>query len=94
MLQYVFNDFDEQDIENLAARLSAEDVQLFYQIAITGRRDLYLSRIPTASLGEVEAVADAALFLASDDCKWITGHCLNVDGGYGAAGLSYDLSAK
>lgn len=58
------------------------------------RRSGYLSRIPTASLGEVDAVAGAALFLASDDCQWITGHSLNVDGGYGAAGLSYDLLAK
>ncbi|MFT5449467.1 MAG: NAD(P)-dependent dehydrogenase (short-subunit alcohol dehydrogenase family) [Gammaproteobacteria bacterium] len=58
------------------------------------RRSGYLSRIPTASLGEVGAVAGAALFLASDDCQWITGHSLNVDGGYGAAGLSYDYLAK
>mgnify|MGYP001819451297 FL=1 len=40
------DDIDERDIESLAARLSAEDVQLFYQIAITGRRDLYLSPDP------------------------------------------------
>jgi DNA polymerase-3 subunit gamma/tau len=40
------DDFDEREIEGLAARLSAEDVQLFYQIAITGRRDLYLSPDP------------------------------------------------
>jgi NAD(P)-dependent dehydrogenase (short-subunit alcohol dehydrogenase family) len=41
-------------------------------------------------MGGVEAVANAALFLASDECQWITGHVLNVDGGYGAAGIAYD----
>ena len=40
--------------------------------------------------GTVEAVASAALWLASDECQWVTGHILNVDGGYGAAGLAYD----
>lgn len=54
------------------------------------RRQGYLDRIPTGTYGTVDAVADAALFLASDDCKWTTGALLNVDGGYGAAGLSYD----
>jgi 3-oxoacyl-[acyl-carrier protein] reductase len=54
------------------------------------RRQGYLDRIPTRSYGNVDAVANAALYLASDECDWITGHVLNVDGGYGAAGLSYD----
>src|SRR5262245_3066606 len=54
------------------------------------RRQGYLDRIPTHSYGTVEAVAAAALYLASDECTWVTGHVLNVDGGYGAAGLAYD----
>jgi 3-oxoacyl-[acyl-carrier protein] reductase len=54
------------------------------------RRKGYLDRIPTGSYGTVEAVANAALFLASDECEWVTGHVLNVDGGYGGAGLAYD----
>ncbi len=54
------------------------------------RKKGYLDRIPAGSYGTVEAVANAALFLASDECEWVTGHVLNVDGGYGAAGLSYD----
>ena len=56
------------------------------------RKQGYLDRIPTRTYGHVEAVASAALFLASDECDWVTGHILNVDGGYGAAGLSYDPS--
>ena len=54
------------------------------------RKRGYIDRIPTRRYGTVEAVANAALFLASDECEWMTGHVLNVDGGFGAAGLSYD----
>ena len=54
------------------------------------RKQGYLDRIPTHTYGNVDAVANAAVYLASDECDWVTGHVLNVDGGYGAAGLSYD----
>ena len=54
------------------------------------RKRGYLDRIPVGEYGTVESVADASLFLASDECQWITGQILNVDGGYGAAGVSYD----
>jgi len=56
------------------------------------RKQNYLSRIPTGAYGTVDAVANAALYLASDECQWVTGHVLNVDGGYGGAGLAYDPS--
>jgi len=54
------------------------------------RKQGYLERIPMRCYGTVEAVANAALYLASDECSWVTGHILNVDGGYGGAGLAYD----
>jgi NAD(P)-dependent dehydrogenase (short-subunit alcohol dehydrogenase family) len=44
-------------------------------------------RIPMGRFGEPEEVARAALFLASDDASFITGHTLAVDGGYLAGGL-------
>jgi 3-oxoacyl-[acyl-carrier protein] reductase len=40
-----------------------------------------------ARFGEPDEVARAALFLASDEASFITGHTLAVDGGYLAGGL-------
>ncbi|GAB7363478.1 hypothetical protein MBLNU230_g3749t1 [Neophaeotheca triangularis] len=40
------------------------------------------ARHPWGSLGKDSNVADAALFLASDEASWVTGHTLVVDGGY------------
>jgi 3-oxoacyl-[acyl-carrier protein] reductase len=54
------------------------------------RKKGYIDRIPAGAYGTVSAVANAALFLGSDECEWTTGAVLNVDGGYGAAGLAYD----
>lgn len=40
------------------------------------------ARTPYERLGRVDDVAGAALFLASDDCTFISGHTLPVDGGW------------
>ena len=50
-------------------------------------RQRRVARIPMGRFGEVDEVARAALFLASDDASYITGHPLAVDGGYLAGGL-------
>ena len=36
------DDIDEADLARLATKIGAEDLQLYYQIAINGRRDLHL----------------------------------------------------
>ena len=50
-------------------------------------RQRRIDRIPLGRFGEPEDVARAALFLASDDARYVTGHTLAVDGGYLAGGL-------
>jgi len=51
-------------------------------------------RIPMGRFGEPEEVARAALFLASDDASFVTGHTLAVDGGYLAGGLWSKAEAR
>jgi len=41
---------------------------------------------PMGRMGDAWDVAYAALFLASDEAKYITGVCLPVDGGKSCAG--------
>lgn len=40
-----------------------------------------IKTMPLGRLGQPQDMADAALFLLSDQASWITGHILNVDGG-------------
>lgn len=47
-------------------------------------REYIASLHPMGRLGQPEEIAAAAVFLASDDASFITGHTLVVDGGYTA----------
>lgn len=47
--------------------------------------------LPIKRYAQPGEVAHAAVFLASDESGYITGHTLNVDGGFNAAGLLLDL---
>ena len=40
--------------------------------------------------GKATIVTAAAVFLASDEASYITGHVLNVEGGFGAAGEIFE----
>ncbi len=52
-------------------------------------RAAYNYLIPMVRYGTPEEIADAAAFLCSDESRYITGHTLNVDGGFRAAGLMF-----
>jgi NAD(P)-dependent dehydrogenase (short-subunit alcohol dehydrogenase family) len=46
-------------------------------------RDKFLFNVPLGRLCTPEDVANYCLFLATDEAKFITGTCLEVDGGRG-----------
>jgi NAD(P)-dependent dehydrogenase (short-subunit alcohol dehydrogenase family) len=52
-------------------------------------RTAYNYLIPMSRYGTPEEIADAAVFLCSDESRYIHGHTLNVDGGFRAAGLIF-----
>ena len=44
-------------------------------------KEIIISKIPSARLGEPEDIANAVLFLASDQSNYINGETLHVNGG-------------
>jgi NAD(P)-dependent dehydrogenase (short-subunit alcohol dehydrogenase family) len=58
--------------------------EMLKQLRELGNIDTVLSRLPLGTLGHPDDVAFAALFLASDEARWVTGIALPVDGGMSA----------
>ena len=54
----------------------------------TGRGEEILVRTPMKRFGELEELAGAAIFLASDAASFVTGSLLVVDGGFLASGVN------
>jgi NAD(P)-dependent dehydrogenase (short-subunit alcohol dehydrogenase family) len=54
----------------------------------TPRGQELLMRTPAGRFGELEELAGAAVFLASDAASFVTGHLLVVDGGFLASGVN------
>jgi 3-oxoacyl-[acyl-carrier protein] reductase len=52
------------------------------RMAIPEIREQFVRRIPLGRLGAPEDIVGAAIFLASDEARFITGHTLYVDGGW------------
>ncbi len=46
-----------------------------------GREEAIAERMPLQRLGTVADIANTAVFLASEQAAWITGHTIVVDGG-------------
>ena len=44
-------------------------------------KELIISKIPSARLGDPEDIANAALFLVSDQSNYINGETIHVNGG-------------
>jgi 3-oxoacyl-[acyl-carrier protein] reductase len=61
-----------------------EQVRQFHDAAT---RAAYHRLLPMKRYAEPREIAAAALFLASEEASFVCGHVLNVDGGFGAAGL-------
>lgn len=54
----------------------------------TARGQEFLIRTPMRRFGQLEELVGAAVFLASDSAKFVTGHVLAVDGGFLASGVT------
>lgn len=48
---------------------------------------VFINQVPLGRLGTPDEIADAVLFIASDQARFITGQVLYVDGGYSAGKL-------
>ena len=67
------------------------DTPMIKKMHTQATREDWYRVLPIKRYADPEEVAHAAVFLASDGSGYITGHTLNVDGGFNATGLLLDL---
>jgi len=65
----------------------AIETELVAKMHSAETRKVYKAGIPMNRYGTPEEAANAAIFLASDNAKYITGQILGVDGGFLSAGI-------
>lgn len=53
-------------------------------------QQIFIQQVPLGRLGTPDEIADAVLFIASEQARFITGQVLYVDGGYSAGKLSVE----
>ncbi len=75
------------NVNNVAPGAIETEMAKFAHDAAT--RIAYGNLIPMTRYGTPEEIADAAVFLCSDEARYIHGHTLNVDGGFREAGLMF-----
>lgn len=79
----------ERGITVNALAPGATETELVRRMHTAETRRLYTRSIPMNRYAEPSEVAAAALFLASEEAGYVTGHVLAVDGGFIAAGLIF-----
>ncbi|MDE0048873.1 MAG: glucose 1-dehydrogenase [Rhodospirillales bacterium] len=67
----------------------AIETELVAKMHSAETRTVYRAGIPLDRYGTPEETAAAALFLASEEARYVTGHVLAVDGGFLAAGVMH-----
>jgi NAD(P)-dependent dehydrogenase (short-subunit alcohol dehydrogenase family) len=78
------------NVNNIAPGAIETEMAKYAHDAAT--RSAYNYLIPMTRYGSPEEIADAAVFLCSDESRYVHGHTLNVDGGFRAAGLMFGPS--
>ena len=75
------------NVNNIAPGAIETEMAKFAHDAAT--RAAYNYLIPMRRYGTPEEIASAAIFLCSDEARYVQGHTLNVDGGFLSAGLMF-----
>jgi NAD(P)-dependent dehydrogenase (short-subunit alcohol dehydrogenase family) len=70
------------------------ETQALAAAATESNRSHALAQTPLGRLGEVDDIARAVIYLASDQSEWVTGQILNVCGGFNLIPPSMDLEGS